>query len=197
VIRDPFYRKIVEGLEGKLDPELFEQCAADLLRSGHPTLVPIRGGADAGMDGAVADGRGPPFPLVCTTAKDVIGNLTRSLDSYVAKGGRRRHVILATSRALTPTKRRNLERRAEEKGFVLIQIYDQAAIADRLYHNPHWCRALLRLAGNPTALSMVPLSTRPVLGGNLIGRDEDLAWLRTTEKDRLLAEYEKRALKAA
>ena len=188
MIRDPFYRKIVEGLEGKLDPELFEQCAADLLRDGHPTLVPIRGGADAGMDGAIADGRGPPFPLVCTTAEDVIGNLTRSLDSYVAAGGAQRAVILATSRALTPRRRRNLERRAKEKGFVLIQTYDQAAIADRLYSNPHWCRELLRLAGNPPALSMVPLSTRPVLGEHLIGRDEDLAWLRTAEKDRLLVD---------
>ena len=136
MIRDPFYRRIIEGLGGRLDPELFEQCASDVLRHWHPTLIPIRGGGDAGMDGAVADGQGPAFPLICTTGKDVIGNLTRSLDSYVGSGGKRRNVIMATSRQLTPKRRRNLEKRAEEKGFVLVQLYDQAAIADRLYHEP-------------------------------------------------------------
>ena len=54
MIREPFYRKIIEGLHARLDPELFEQCAADLLRAIYPTLVPIPGGKDAGMDGVVA-----------------------------------------------------------------------------------------------------------------------------------------------
>jgi hypothetical protein len=49
--RDPFYRQIIEKLQGTLDPDLFEDCAADLLRAVYPTLVPIRGGTDAGMDG--------------------------------------------------------------------------------------------------------------------------------------------------
>ena len=38
MIRDPFYRQIIDHLEGPLDPELFEQCAADLLRVIYPTL---------------------------------------------------------------------------------------------------------------------------------------------------------------
>src|SRR4051795_5417272 len=59
VIRDPFYREIVERLGGRIDPELFERCAGDLLRDEWPTLVPVRGGTDAGMDSAVADGEGP------------------------------------------------------------------------------------------------------------------------------------------
>ena len=60
MIRDPFYRQIIDRLDGTVDPELFEQCAADLLREIYPTLVPIRGGADAGMDGAIADALGEP-----------------------------------------------------------------------------------------------------------------------------------------
>ncbi|HEX8395673.1 MAG TPA: hypothetical protein VF665_25195, partial [Longimicrobium sp.] len=67
MIRDPFYREIVARLndsDNRLDPELFERCAADLLRGLYPGLVPVRGGTDAGMDGAVADGGGLPFPLV-------------------------------------------------------------------------------------------------------------------------------------
>ncbi len=51
MIRDPLYRDIEARLGGKLDPETFEQCAADLLRSAHPTLVPVRGGENELHDG--------------------------------------------------------------------------------------------------------------------------------------------------
>lgn len=145
MIRDPFYNDIVKRLGRRLDPELFERCTTDLLRDEWPTLVPIRGGTDAGMDGAIADDQGPAFSLVCTTAKDVIGNLTRSLDSYLRDDGSRRQVVLATSQELTQRRRRNLEKRAEEKGFVLNQVYDQAAMAVRLYRDPAWCLELLNL----------------------------------------------------
>jgi hypothetical protein len=138
------------------------------------------------MDGAIADGQGPAFSLVCTTAKDVIGNLTRSLDSYLRDDGSRRQVVLATSQELTQRRRRNLEKRAEEKGFVLNQVYDQAAMAVRLYRDPAWCLELLNLTGAPSALSVVPLTRRPLLGENLIGRENDLEWLRESSGDRLL-----------
>lgn len=186
LIRDPFYNDIVDRIDRRLDPELFERCANDLLRDEWPTLVPVRGGTDAGMDGAIAEGEGPAFPLVCTTAKDVIGNLTRSLDSYLRDGGSRRQVVLVTSRELTQRRRRNLEKRAEEKGFVLFQVYDQAAMAVRLYRNPAWCLELLNLTGAPSALSVVPLTRRPLLGEDLIGREDDLEWLRVSSGDRLL-----------
>lgn len=186
MIRDPFYRDIVDRLGDRLDPDLFERCVGDLLRDELPTLVPVRGGTDAGMDGAIAEGEGTAFPLVCTTAQDVIGNLTRSLDSYLRDGGSQRRVVLVTSQALTQRKRRNLEKRAEKKGFVLVQVYDQAAMADRLYRSPAWCRELLNLTGAPPALSAVPLTRRPLLGDVLVGREGDLAWLRELDGDRLL-----------
>jgi hypothetical protein len=97
-----------------------------------PTLVPIHGGLDSGMDGAMADGEGGAYPLVATTAKNVIGNLTRSLDSYLDRGGTRRRLVVATSTALSPKKRWNLEERAREKGFVLLQIHERRDIADAL-----------------------------------------------------------------
>ena len=53
--RDPFYQEIIVSLGRQLDPTLFERCATDLLRKIYPTLVPIRGGDDAGMDGAIAE----------------------------------------------------------------------------------------------------------------------------------------------
>jgi hypothetical protein len=186
VIRDPLYRDIIDGLERSLDPELFERCVADLLHRELP-VAPIRGGSDAGMDGAVADGRGPAYPLITTTAKNVIGNLTRNLTSYVESGGMRRRVALATSRRLTQGRRRNLEERSSELGFELVQIYDQAAIADRLYANPEWCQELLSLTPEPPALSALPRTRRPLANSALIGRDDDLKWLRETNGDRLLA----------
>lgn len=184
--RDPFYQQIIEGLSRPLDPDLFERCAADILRAEWPTLVPVRGGGDAGMDGAVADGGGAAFPLICTTGADVLGNLTRSLTSYLRNGGARRLALVATSQELSPRRRQNLETRAKEKGFTLLQIYTQAAMADRLYRDPAWCRELLNLNGAPSALSVIPPTTRPLLDVPLVGRAGDAAWLREGRGDCLL-----------
>ena len=185
-MRDPFYQQIIERLKGRVDPDLFEACASDILRTDFPTLVPIRGGGDAGMDGAVADDKGLPFPLICTTSEDVIGNLTKNLKSYLSNGGTRREAVFATTQELTQKRRKNLETRAQELGFVLIQIYTQAAFADRLYYNPRWCLELLNLTGEPSPISIVPLTKRPFLGETLIGREGDMDWVKQTKGDRLL-----------
>jgi hypothetical protein len=185
--RDPLYRQILERLSGELNGQTFEDAVCDLLHDTFPSLVPIRGGSDAGRDGAIADGEGEAFPLVTTTEPDVIGNLTKSLDSYLRNGGPRRKVVLATSQELTPQRRRNLEQRAVEKGFDLAQVIERRGIADRLYRDPGWRRKLLGLAGTPAALSAVPHSKRPFLELAPVGRDEDLTWLRTTPGDRVLS----------
>lgn len=138
------------------------------------------------MDGAVADGKGEAFPLICTTGNDVIGNLTRSLASYVKNGGTRKVAILATSQELTAKRRQNLEVRAQQKGFTLQQVYTRAAIADRLYRNTAWCRELLSLNGTPPALSVIPPTTRPLINIPMIGRADDLKWLSSQSGDRLL-----------
>lgn len=186
MLRDPFYQQIIDGLNRRVDAELFERCAAALLRQNHPTLVPIRGGNDAGMDGAIADGEGTAFPLICTTSSKVLANLRRSLNSYIDKGGGRRKAIVATSQSLTPPKRRNLENAASELGFTLVQVCDQAAIADLLYTSPDWCRELLALTGKPAALSMLPLTNRPSTSCGLIGREDDLDWLKAGDGDVIL-----------
>lgn len=183
MIRDPFFRQIKERLNEHLDPELFEQCAADLLRAAYPTLAPVQGSPDAGRDGVIADGDGEAFPLVTTTAEDVIGNLTRNLQSYVEDGGKRRKVVLATSQELTLRRKRNLENRAEELSFTLINIHDQDAFANLLYRSPEWCLELLNLTGTPPALSVLPQTDRPLLNQRLIGRETDLNWLQTIEND--------------
>lgn len=189
MIRDPFYRAIVARLndrDNRIDPETFERCAADLLRSIYPGLVPVRGGSDAGMDGAVADGNEPPLPLICTTSEQLTRNLRGSLRSYLANGGRRRRAVFATSRPLTPKRRANLFKAAEDIGFRLVQVHDQAAFADLLYRSPAWCRELLNLTGQPPALSAIPLSSRPLVGDAVVGRAEDLKWIAEHEGDLLL-----------
>jgi len=186
MIRDPFYKDILTRLSGRVDPELFEQCAADVLREIYPGLVPIRGGSDAGMDGAIGDAEGIAYPLISTTQIDVITNLTKSLRSYLESGGPRRKVVLSTSQSLTPKRRRNLEERASQLGFVLVNIHPREAFADLLYHNPHWCQELLGLSGQLPALSIVPITLRPQIVELLIGRENDLDWLVNTGGDLLL-----------
>lgn len=186
-MKDPLYRAIVDALAEVRDGDLFEECVCDLLRDRYPRLVPIPGGQDAGMDGAIDDGEGEAYPLVCTTAQDVIRNLTTSLDRYIEEGGSRRRVVLTTSRKLTPTRRRNLRDRAREKGFVLAQVYERRAIAALLYRNPKWRKELLDLAGHPSALTVLPPNlNRPFVELELRGRDGDAEWLRSTSGDRVL-----------
>lgn len=183
---DPFYSKIVTRLGGKLDGDHFEHCAVDLIRPDFK-VVPIKGGSDAGMDGAVADGHGEPFPLVCTTQKDVKANLEKSLKSYLKNKGTRRRVILATSRKLTPQQQQKIFGAARALGFTLVQLYEQTAIADRLYRNSTWCKDLLRLTGNPPPLSAVPLSKRPFMGVDAIGRSDDLKWIEKSDGDLVIS----------
>jgi hypothetical protein len=184
--RDPLYQQIIAGLSGKLDPDAFERCAADLLRAAYPGLVPVRGGSDGGMDGACPDGAGEAYPLVTTTEQNVVGNLKRSLRSYKKEGGTRDKVIAATSRELTAKRRRNLETEAKKLGFTLVNVHTQASMADLLYRCPAWCRELLNLSGDPPPLSALPDSPRPALTSALVGRDDDLAWLRQTPGDLLV-----------
>lgn len=186
MIRDPFYRDIIEALNRQVDPELFEQCACDLLRQVYPTLVPLQGGSDSGRDGTAITVRGESLFLVCTTQKDVISNFTNSLKSYTRADLEAKQVVSATSRALSPKQKDNLVKRAQELGFALLQIHDQPDIANRLYGNSKWCVELLSLCGNPPALSCLPLANRPFLDIELLGRETDLDWLNRTNGDALI-----------
>ncbi len=186
MVRDPLYRKIEQRLGESLDPHLFERCAVELLRDAYPGLAPVTGGADAGMDGAVGNAVGEPIPLIATTAEDVLRNLTGSLESYRCGGGNATAAVLATSQALTPRRRRNLEARATAQGFTLRNIHDRADFTGWLYRDSKWRMELLGLAGDPPALSALPrfVSYRTVHA--LIGRDVELDWLRRRRGDALV-----------
>lgn len=185
--RDPFYRHIVDALAETLDGNLFEQCVCDLLRDVYPGLVPIPGGHDAGMDGAIVDLEGEPYPLVATTSSDVRRNFRNSLDRYKEEGGLRRQVVVATSQDLTPTRIRNLRDDARARDFTLVGYHTRADIANRLYVSPRWCKDLLGIVGDPEPLSAVSDSRRPRLSSAVIGRSDDHEWLLGLTEDAVMS----------
>lgn len=187
VVLDPHHGAILSALDASLDPLVFEACATELLRRDWPGLVAVRGGQDDGYDGAVADSvRSEPFPLVVTTAKDLKGNLRRSLGRARRKWATVDRALFATSRRVTPSMRRKLEVEAREMGVTLRQVYDQDEFANRLYREPVWCKKLLGVTGRPRALSPFPVTRRPVLGDRILGRERETRWLRERRGDCLL-----------
>lgn len=107
---DRFLQDIREALaEGDFSFDSFEECVCDLQREVSPGIVSIRGGDNAGMDGAIPGPDGRPIPVVVTTGEDAIGNLDRNLDRYLGQEGQVRRVVFATSRDLTPLRCRNLK----------------------------------------------------------------------------------------
>ena len=185
MVRDPLYRSIEKRLGERLDPDLFERCAVELLREVYPGIVPIAGGGDGGMDGAISIGTGSPLPLIATTtaAERVSGNLKRNLGSYRRAGGSAREAVLATSQVLGGRRRRNLEKRARELGFTLRNIHDRTDFTGRLYRNPMWRRELLGLTGDLPALSALPEKAGSRLTMDLVGREREMDWLRGVRGD--------------
>ena len=183
---DEHHSAIIAALNQRLDPGLFEECAVVLLRSAWPTLVSVRGGADDGFDGAVADVSGEPFPLVTTTGVKLVSNLSRSLDQAIRKGWHLTGAIFATSRRITPATRRKLYAAARSRGLMLRQTYDQDWFAQRLYQTPEWCNCLLGVTGRPAALSLFPITQRPLIGDAVLGREPEVRWLLKQQGDCLV-----------
>lgn len=174
MIRDPLYREIRRALRELKDGSTFELCANDLLSKIYPSLAPREGGDDAGLDGLIGSENNTSVQLICTTGTDVLGNLSGSIESNLKKNGRSHACILATSQRLTNPKKRILEERANKLGRPLMQIYDQAAIAQLLYRDARWLKKLLGLTGDPPSLSLFPITSRPLFDVPPLGRDDDI-----------------------
>ena len=186
-VLDPHHRAILDGLNGRLDPEVFEKCAVDLLQAVWPGIVPVRGGRDDGFDGAVPDtDHQEPFPLIVTTGTNLPANLRTSLDSAKRAGWKPQRALFATSRRITPAIRRKLFEAARERGVTLVQTLDQDWFASRLYSEPQWSKRLLGVTGGPPALSVFPVTRRPVLGDEVLGREQEMQWLLAPRGDCLL-----------
>ena len=68
----------------------------------------------------------------------------------------------------------------------LRQTYDQDWFAQRLYREPEWCPRLLGVIGKPAALSLFPLTQRPLLGDAVRSREREMRWLLEQKSDCLL-----------
>lgn len=186
VARDSHHGAILEALNGRLDSELFEACAANLLQETWPGLTPVRGGSDQGFDGSLPAAQGESFPLITTTGTDAKRNLQRNLKTAVESHRNPTRAIFATSRRITPKTRRGLTETADELGVNLVQVYDQDWFANELYRNSSWCKMLLGVTGRPSPLSVIPATRRPLIGDRVIGRDEVLEKLRDIDHDCVL-----------
>ena len=185
-VLDSHHRLILEGFEGRLDPEVFEACAVELVREDGWPVVQVRGGKDDGFDGSVADGFGEPFPLIVTTGRNPVQNLKQSLERVKDTGWRANRAIFVTSRPITGGMRRRLRDAARAVDFSLVQTYGQDDLAYRLYRNPDWCNRLLGVTGRPHALSVFPRTSRPILGDAVYGREREMQWLMNRQRDCLL-----------
>ena len=185
---DRLYDDIINRLRQPLDHQLFERFAVDFLRDCPErygaALIP--GGSDGGMDATVADGKGEPYPVIVTTSDRVPENFRRNLERYIETGGPRHECIVVTSVSPTAQKIQKLYDHARELEFTLIQVYAQNEIASYLYRDARWRKDLLGLPGYPTAVSKRPPTNQPFVDHDLIGREEAMDWLQTTQGDRLL-----------
>ena len=185
-VLDSHHRLILEGLEGHLDPEVFEACAVELVRKDGWRVVHARGGKDDGFDGSVANGIGEPFPLIVTTSRNPVQNLKHSLERVKLTGWKANRAIFVTSRPIPGVMHRKLRDAARAVDFSLVQTYGQDDLAYRLYRNPDWCKSLLGVTGRPRALSVFPRTSRPILGDAVYGREHEIQWLMNRQRDCLL-----------
>ena len=133
---DTLDRAIRDAIERPLDGTTFERCAVDLLREVYPSLYPVEGGNDAGMDGVGELPDGTPFFLVATVQDDAHGNLDRNVKSHIDAGGERRAVVFATSRPISGRRRIKLGNHLRDRFSVwLVEVHDRADFVGRLYRN--------------------------------------------------------------
>lgn len=184
---DPLYDAIAHAIQKPLSGDLFERCAVDLLRDYYPTLRPVEGGNDAGMDGVGELPNGERFFLVATVGKDARGNLERNIQSHLDAGGDRRVVVLATPRKVTGQRRLELANHLRDQfGVWLAEVHDRADFVQLLYRSPRWRKDLVHVPALARALTRLAANRRPMPEIPIIGRDDELKHLRSVTGDLVL-----------
>lgn len=183
------YNQIVDAIRRhSFNREHFERMAVCLTNDSGLSVRPVTGGSDAGFDGAISQPNCEPGPLVVTTQQDVIGNLTRSLTRVIKERPKAaRTTALVTSRRLSELKQNNLRERARSLGFILTDIFEEAAVCEYLYRHSDWSRSLLQVTGDLSALSVYPASRRFLHDIQVLHRSEELEWLKSLKGDALLS----------
>lgn len=184
---DRLYDDIARAIERPLRGDLFERCAVDLLREYYPTLRPVEGGNDAGMDGVGELPNGERFFLVATVGEDSRTNLERNIQSHLEAGGDRRVVVFATTRKVTGQRRVELANYVEKRfGVWLAEVHDRADFVQLIYRSPRWRKDLVNVPALAKALTRLPASRRPMPEIPIIGREDALEHLRTLTGDLVL-----------
>ena len=180
------WARIIDALRREgVDADEFETAAVLFLRDSFPTLSPVSGGTDFGRDADAIDGD-DVVRLLATTAEDPRDNLRNGLGRMREEGLPYSDVVLATSQPVSATRRRQLERIAEEEfGARVVMVYDQTWLAGELYRDATWRERLLGVTGEPPALTPVPLSLSEshLPAVELVGRDDVLARVRGGDGD--------------
>ena len=173
--------RIRQALNEPLDGDVFEECAATLLKPHYADLQWVSGPNDAGQDGLGETWDGTKFVLVVTTQRAYGVNLRKSLRSYQRAGGDLRAVVFATSRSVSGRMRTSLPKEiAAEFDTKLLAIHDQAEFVNLLYDSPMWRRKLLPAVSAPvSALTRDFRRVFPDPSLGLVGRD--------VEQEQLLA----------
>jgi DNA polymerase III delta prime subunit len=176
----------------RLDPDLFERCATDMLIEVYPGLSPIRGGTDSGRDADIhGTGDAIPLRLVVTSARSVDGvrkNMVGGIKSLQDNSVPVERLVLANPAILNETQRQKLRDTAKKSGLAIEAFHDRGYFASRLRRDGEWRKALLKLPGEPIAFSKSPpdIAESPWASLPLVGRDSELDLLQSSTGDIIL-----------
>lgn len=173
----------------RLDHNLFERCAQDLLIEPYPGLSPIPGGTDWGRDADIyRTGTEVPTRLLATASRTLEGvrsNLLKGIASMREHHVPFDRVLLANPALLSQLDRNSLATSARKRGATLDAVYDRGFFSSRLRRDGDWRSRLLGLSADPITLSRVPsdLAESPWAQLPLVGRNHKLQEIAAAEDD--------------
>ncbi|MEZ0382641.1 hypothetical protein [Mycobacterium sp. pW045] len=181
----------LDNFRVKINPDVFEACATDLLQDRYPNLVPVRGGSDSGRDADSLEQAGvPPIRMAITSSRTYEGarkNLRGAMKSLKQHDMPGTKIVSVSLAELTQDKRKRLETLAKENGYTLVAIVDRAFFADRLRQNGDWREKLLGLPGGPFSLSKNSIrGDIKVRTFDLVGRTAELESVQSSHNDLLV-----------
>jgi hypothetical protein len=175
--------------DNRLDPDVFEQCATDLLSEVYPGMSPIPGGTDWGRDADIhAAGQSVARRLLVTKARTYQGvraNMVSGLKSMAEHAVAARRIVLANAALLSQTNRNNLAKAAQGYGVRIEAVYDRRYFTSRLRRAGEWRYRLLGLPPEPISLSRFPadLAESPWVSLPFTSRGHVLEEFQRTETD--------------
>jgi hypothetical protein len=174
-LMDPLKVDILNLLENsQLDDQEFERVAAEVHEDKDWISYWIPGGGDFGEDGILINKDHESIPLITTISDRGPQNLKRNVNRLISSGWKGKKVAFATSKRLSPLKRRNIKDFLETKGIKAVGLFDSTWYAERLIRYPHLCKSLLGVTLDYPALHPLPKNPRFSDVPHTIGRDDEI-----------------------